>query len=225
MFRSVHEVPPLRLDAGLSITAKRWAEYLAKNAPTYPFITDPSVNRTSNWPHSDVSFHFLEAVHKTSAVRRERSLSSSDIFRTRGVLQMRTSVLFNVKKNFRFFEILDVSVQIKGDKECWTSADKERGVNFVRTSFMNGHLCYSDFLCTDEVKFFKFIWDKVNWLNQLQVRQMIIGYIKLISLWILPDHFWKIVSRLYHHRCPSCRFLAVYVLLGNVVGRFYPLLS
>jgi len=56
-------------------------------------------------------------------------LYNADIFRTRGVLQMRMSALLD-SKNFGFFEIYGVSA-------------RTRGVNFfldfVRTSFMVDH--------------------------------------------------------------------------------------
>jgi len=48
---------------------------------------------------------------------------------------MRTSKLFGTK-NFEFLKFM----VCPPDKEGWASADKGRGVNFSRTSFMNGSL-------------------------------------------------------------------------------------
>jgi len=71
---------------------------------------------------------------------RERGLSSADIFRTRGVLQMRTFALLEVKSSdFSKFMMCPHGQGGKG----WTSADilrtKGEGSifrDFVRTSFM-----------------------------------------------------------------------------------------
>jgi len=69
----------------------------------------------------------LGAVHKRRPQSwGERGSSSADIFRTMGVLQMRTSALFSAKY-FGFLKIYDMSTRTGGR----AIADKE-GVNFSR---------------------------------------------------------------------------------------------
>jgi len=61
-----------------------------------------------------------------------KKLSSVDNFRTRGVLQIRTSALF-VAKNLGFFKIM----KYRTDKGGWASVDifgQWKGVNFSRFS-------------------------------------------------------------------------------------------
>jgi len=53
----------------------------------------------------------LGAVHKRRPQPGERGLSIADIFRTRGVLQKRTSAL--LAQNFGFFKIYGVSVRTR----------------------------------------------------------------------------------------------------------------
>jgi len=65
-------------------------------------------------------------VHKTCPQSGGRGFVHCGHFSDKGILQMRTSVLFGTK-NFRFFVIYLVSA-------------RTRGVNFVRTSFMDGPL-------------------------------------------------------------------------------------
>jgi len=70
-------------------------------------------------------------------------LSSADIFRTRGVLQMRTSTLLGAK-NVGFLKFI-VCLHGKGElNQCGHVANKWGGgsifFDFVRTSFMDGSL-------------------------------------------------------------------------------------
>jgi len=69
-------------------------------------------------------------------------LYSANIFRKRGVFQMRTPSLFDAK-NFGFFEIYGVSARTRGEglSQGGHFSDKGGGgqffCNFVRTSFMD----------------------------------------------------------------------------------------
>jgi len=109
---------------------------------------DKSESGTETSTHcNQLKLAYLGAVHK----RRPHSgggvfLSSAEILRTReeGVLQMRTSAPFGVKK-LGFFEIYGMSSWTRG--RGLASADilrtRERGSifrDFVRTSFMDGPL-------------------------------------------------------------------------------------
>jgi len=68
-----------------------------------------------------------------------RGVSSANVFRTAGVLQMRTNALFGAK-NFGFSKVMVCPHGQGWFSHCGHFSDKE-GVffrNFVRTSFMEG---------------------------------------------------------------------------------------
>jgi len=85
-------------------------------------IQNRTFSITSRNPHQDLNRIIRGRPWRTSAHKGGESLSSADIFRTRGerVLQMRTSALFDAK-NIKFFEIYGVPARTK-----------EEGVNFSR---------------------------------------------------------------------------------------------
>jgi len=70
-------------------------------------------------------------------------LSSTDILRTSGGFQMRTSAIF-CAKNFGSFKIYSVSSRTRG-RRGWASADEGEGSIFrvfVRASFMDSLLFF-----------------------------------------------------------------------------------
>jgi len=80
----------------------------------------------------------LRPVHKRRPQSGGEGLRSTDILRTRGVLQMRMRALFGATNN-GFFVMVCPHGQDEELIQCGHFSDKGEGVkfDFVRTSFMN----------------------------------------------------------------------------------------
>jgi len=81
---------------------------------------------------------FIKVVRTQGGVGLSK-MSSADILRTRGVLQMRTSSLF-IAKNFSCFKIYGVFARTKGEGVKPMRKEGSIFCKFVRTSFMDGPL-------------------------------------------------------------------------------------